>query len=803
MNRSKASYNSRTKEKHSFQIKESKHALSEEQAEERVEEPVVGCGPHTSLKNDIDDELEEDPDEDPEEDPETELEEDSELDPEEDLDEESNVGSDEELTEEPSACISPVPFYWDHDGTKQPVEDASKEIASEFSSQRDAVGTDNKSGSYHDSSKEKKRPLDATVCNSDTIQVHQLQKKFRQEELFKEESDGGSSVSDPHGKAVVSTILEDETADKQLEHAGSSGKRSRSRWDQQPEQVEESGAARQTGKRRKTRWVSDLSQLKMLGPIQLPDFFKRSLESGLDHQIQKLMERLHQINSKLRSSELHDERPEEERSPSPQPEYNNLGIRINTREVRLRNKLVKERQIIISKLIKKNSTFNTPPGYKPEKLFKKLYVPVKEYPEYNFIGYIIGPRGNTLKRMEKKTGAKILLRGRGSQRKSVRPEDDEDLHVYIEALNQKSLDAAVGMVEKMLIPVDGMSDRKRAQLQELAKLNGTYKGENYCNVCKEEGHKQYVCPQQPQSTFKMMTACSTCGSFCHPAFGCPLMASPQDANVLCHSSELGAGSIPKARSKLNKESHDASLYVGYLPQDFDDGRLRELFCPFGKIIDVKVIKDFSSGLSKGYGFVNFESPTDAAMAVTHMNGRKMEGKILAVRVAGRPPPPQTGLPALSHFPVHPGPPVFSTCLTNQTAWPGPFGSAQPEPQGSFPRISEGFSMPSSIPFGHDNHLLEGQAIGIPPLVSCHASLKPPTASNSASSHGASSSTTSASHCLPSQFPGDPDYPGSQFLPYFATPTRRPSPQFHISQTSEFPQTIFDQNRRGSTFYLPR
>ncbi len=45
---------------------------------------------------------------------------------------------------------------------------------------------------------------------------------------------------------------------------------------------------------------------------------------------------------------------------------------------------------------------------------RKLYIPIKKYPEYNFIGLIIGPRGITQKNMERETGAKIAIRGRGS-----------------------------------------------------------------------------------------------------------------------------------------------------------------------------------------------------------------------------------------------------------------------------------------------------------------------------------------------------------------------------------------------------
>ncbi|KAF9589070.1 hypothetical protein IFM89_018801 [Coptis chinensis] len=77
----------------------------------------------------------------------------------------------------------------------------------------------------------------------------------------------------------------------------------------------------------------------------------------------------------------------------------------------------------------------------------------------------------------RETRARIKLRGKGSikERKANQkpdPSDNDDLHVLAKADNQKSLDAAVGMVAKLLIPVaDGMNEHKRAQLKELAELN--------------------------------------------------------------------------------------------------------------------------------------------------------------------------------------------------------------------------------------------------------------------------------------------------------------------------------------------
>ena len=52
--------------------------------------------------------------------------------------------------------------------------------------------------------------------------------------------------------------------------------------------------------------------------------------------------------------------------------------------------------------------------YKPEKKSRKVFIPYKKYPGYNFIGLIIGPRGNTQKRMQQETNCRIAIRGRGS-----------------------------------------------------------------------------------------------------------------------------------------------------------------------------------------------------------------------------------------------------------------------------------------------------------------------------------------------------------------------------------------------------
>ncbi|KAJ6712230.1 RNA-BINDING PROTEIN RELATED [Salix purpurea] len=268
------------------------------------------------------------------------------------------------------------------------------------------------------------------------------------------------------------------------EEETTSRRRRRSRWDPPVDSGADGGGGNNNDsgsgtRKRKSRWADDEPK----PVIQLPDFMK-DFTGGIefDPEIQALNARLLEISRMLQSGLPLDDRPEGARSPSPEPIYDNMGIRINTREYRARERLNKERQEIISQIIKRNPAFKPPADYRPPKLHKKLYIPMKEYPGYNFIGLIIGPRGNTQKRMERETGAKIVIRGKGSvkegrlqQKRDLKPDpsENEDLHVLVEADTQEALDAAAGMVEKLLQPVDEvLNEHKRQQLRELATLNG-------------------------------------------------------------------------------------------------------------------------------------------------------------------------------------------------------------------------------------------------------------------------------------------------------------------------------------------
>jgi len=78
----------------------------------------------------------------------------------------------------------------------------------------------------------------------------------------------------------------------------------------------------------------------------------------------------------------------------------------------------------------------------------------------------------------------------------------------------------------------------------------------------------------------------------------------------------------------------SNLIVNYLPSGFDEKDLEEMFGPYGPILSIKIVRDKSTGISMGFGFVNFETNADATTALNELNGKKLrEDKVMKVSVA--------------------------------------------------------------------------------------------------------------------------------------------------------------------------
>ncbi|XP_039129641.1 glycine-rich RNA-binding protein 2, mitochondrial-like [Dioscorea cayenensis subsp. rotundata] len=79
----------------------------------------------------------------------------------------------------------------------------------------------------------------------------------------------------------------------------------------------------------------------------------------------------------------------------------------------------------------------------------------------------------------------------------------------------------------------------------------------------------------------------------------------------------------------------SKLFVGGLSYDTNESVLKDTFEKFGEVIEVKVICDRNSGKSKGFGFIQFYSESEAMAALHNMNGQSLEGRIIRVHYANK------------------------------------------------------------------------------------------------------------------------------------------------------------------------
>lgn len=83
------------------------------------------------------------------------------------------------------------------------------------------------------------------------------------------------------------------------------------------------------------------------------------------------------------------------------------------------------------------------------------------------------------------------------------------------------------------------------------------------------------------------------------------------------------------------------LYVGGLPYATSEDQLRDLFAQAGTVTSATIITDKMTGRSKGFGFVEMSSDSEAQAAIEMFDKKDYEGRSLTVNEArpmeARPP----------------------------------------------------------------------------------------------------------------------------------------------------------------------
>jgi len=84
--------------------------------------------------------------------------------------------------------------------------------------------------------------------------------------------------------------------------------------------------------------------------------------------------------------------------------------------------------------------------------------------------------------------------------------------------------------------------------------------------------------------------------------------------------------IKRRRLKMN-------IYVGNLSFEVKEEDLKEAFEAFGQVETVKIISDNYTGRSKGFGFVEMSSNSEAQSAIDGLNDKELKGRALKVNTA--------------------------------------------------------------------------------------------------------------------------------------------------------------------------
>eukprot|EP00798_Chlamydomonas_sp_ICE-L_P009722 gene9722-7593_t len=96
----------------------------------------------------------------------------------------------------------------------------------------------------------------------------------------------------------------------------------------------------------------------------------------------------------------------------------------------------------------------------------------------------------------------------------------------------------------------------------------------------------------------------------------------------------------------------ADVFIGNLAPSVGEDDLHTVFGQFGSIFSIQVIRDRETGASRGFGFITFTQPSDAAMAMMHMNGASLmgpfQGRVIRVMPSRKIPYPGGGRGAHSH-----------------------------------------------------------------------------------------------------------------------------------------------------------
>jgi hypothetical protein len=325
--------------------------------------------------------------------------------------------------------------------------------------------------------------------------------------------------------------------------------------------------------------------------------------------------RLEDVTRRLQCGDWEDVDPDL-RSPSPEPIYDpKSGFRLNTREVRNREKYAQERNSIIEELMKMDKSYRAPSDYKPPKKTKKIIINEYDNEKHKLVALILGPHGVTQKELEKKSGCRISVRGKGSNWTNnsmdrTYHDENEPLHVYLVADKEEQIRKGTALIEPILDPFSEEHYKHKSMQKNAIAIMYGYQTETACENCGDR-HRTWACPLNFGNFTKADVKCAICGEKSHPTLDCPEKKNLDEKN----EAESDLAKFFKDIDELKKNAETLVLESEKKVDDIRDsviftGKIPE---PLNKINQATTL--YSTETIK----TNFSKPLESSLSLENIN----------------------------------------------------------------------------------------------------------------------------------------------------------------------------------------
>lgn len=231
-------------------------------------------------------------------------------------------------------------------------------------------------------------------------------------------------------------------------------------------------------------------------------------------------------------------------------------------------------------------------------------------------------------------------------------------YAYVHFQLPEHADAAIaGKDGQLLDPTQPESEDNRVLVVQAFKRKGERPSNTFTNVYFRNLPQEFT----EQQFRELVSKCGDVNSVYFPVddatgkcqgYGFANYADAKDAKHAIesyHDTEVSGSKLFVTRAKNKRELAEErraeqsrrqqervkrfeflNVFVKNLDEGIDDDKLKAAFAPFGKITSAKVMVDQNTGVSKGFGFVCFDSPEEAQRAITDMNGKMLGSKPIYV-----------------------------------------------------------------------------------------------------------------------------------------------------------------------------